>query len=800
MVKLYPPYIQGSVPAFSDHILSVPFSINKTVNAAEVSGIRLLIKDLYNNFLTDQIINAESYDLESGIAYFDLSLIKDELYVGQYYKIQIAYVDNYNQAGYFSSIGVTKYTSAPRVYIDKLVAGGLSGAQEEYIGTYEQIEDLTEKLYSSYFVLYDENENILYTSSEKIHNSSEDEQSNFQKEYFKLDYNLNALDFYYIQFKTVSLNGLQNSSPKYQIIKSETIKSDLTATLIAENNFEEGYVKLFFKDYEQSDINGTFMLTRIDTLKNTKLVLKYFRFELQDVGGWVYKDFTCEQGKWYQYSVQQFNDYHMYSNSILSNKVYTDFEYMYLTDGKRQLKIKYNPKVNSFKNNILESKVDTLGSQYPFFFKNAVVKYKEFPISGLLSYLSDEEQLFLTYDFLDEKYRKRTPSKNQSSTSTQFTTNLISDNYERERVWKLEVLDWLNNGDIKLFKSPAEGNYLVRIMNASLSPEDRLGRMIHTVSATAYEAAAITNENLNKYGFIDLSYPEPTLMTWSSWDLSKYEYPEGEYVVLNNSEIYGINVIGMQPGDNFDILFSGAAKYENILIGNTGAYLLDNVKIASIRLKNKPHGQPIISYKHYVNDVKFDYVNNIIYRGAFAFSVLGTELNDIYFLKYNLKYNVNRINYLHFEKMEIIEVPNINNIDANKIYIYKIDDKYYNHKRIELKEFSLDNCYNIQYNNSVIGLADKIEYNIDIKENTDIDLKIGYGIKLDLAFSIKEIEYIIEDTNEEVKHFKEIMLYNIKNNPQDFLRVQSSYNDFINALDKALEEEVHNNDTRTSIR
>jgi hypothetical protein len=53
MVKLYPPYIQGSVPAFSDYILSVPFSINKTVNAAEVSGIRLLIKDLYNNFLTD---------------------------------------------------------------------------------------------------------------------------------------------------------------------------------------------------------------------------------------------------------------------------------------------------------------------------------------------------------------------------------------------------------------------------------------------------------------------------------------------------------------------------------------------------------------------------------------------------------------------------------------------------------------------------------------------------------------------------------------------------------------------------
>jgi hypothetical protein len=48
-----------------------------------------------------------------------------------------------------------------------------------------------------------------------------------------------------------------------------------------------------------------------------------------------------------------------------------------------------------------------------------------------------------------------------------------------ERRFKMKLLEWLGNGEIKLFKSAAEGNYLVRLMNISLTPEDKLGRMLH---------------------------------------------------------------------------------------------------------------------------------------------------------------------------------------------------------------------------------------------------------------------------------------------------------------------------------
>jgi hypothetical protein len=46
-----------------------------------------------------------------------------------------------------------------------------------------------------------------------------------------------------------------------------------------------------------------------------------------------------------------------------------------------------------------------------------------------------------------------------------FVSNITDENIAYERRFKLTVLDWLSDGEIKLFKSPMEGNYLVRLMN-----------------------------------------------------------------------------------------------------------------------------------------------------------------------------------------------------------------------------------------------------------------------------------------------------------------------------------------------
>ena len=89
-------------------------------------------------------------------------------------------------------------------------------------------------------------------------------------------------------------------------------------------------------------------------------------------------DTSVEQGITYKYALVQVttgvNDSKAYSERNYKTSITPDFENMFLTDGEKQLKIKYDPKVSSFKDTILETKTDTIGGQYPFFFRNGQVR------------------------------------------------------------------------------------------------------------------------------------------------------------------------------------------------------------------------------------------------------------------------------------------------------------------------------------------------------------------------------------------------------------------------------------------
>ena len=95
-------------------------------------------------------------------------------------------------------------------------------------------------------------------------------------------------------------------------------------------------------------------------------------------------------------------------------------------------------------------------------------------------------------------------------------TDLTSENIMNERRFKMLVLDWLNDGNPKLFRTPTEGNYMVRLINNSFAPEEKLGRMLHTVSGTAYEIADIEYETLVNFGIIDPSKITYTQISWKT--------------------------------------------------------------------------------------------------------------------------------------------------------------------------------------------------------------------------------------------------------------------------------------------
>lgn len=151
--------------------------------------------------------------------------------------------------------------------------------------------------------------------------------------------------------------------------------------------------------------------------------------------------------------------------------------------GATRLPIKFNPKISSFKTIIQEQKIETIGGKYPVFFRNGNVRYKEIGIQGLISYhmASSGEFMAETELFPNNEFTRN--------------TNLTYDNIVAEQKFREKVYNWLINGEPKLFVSPTEGIYLVRLMNVSLSPNETLGRMLYSFSCTGYECGYIEEVN-----------------------------------------------------------------------------------------------------------------------------------------------------------------------------------------------------------------------------------------------------------------------------------------------------------------
>ena len=528
--KLYPPYVEGMLPAFTDITkVTIPFTANKSVSSQEVAGMSLIIKTVQNSTVLRKTGTSQGavttndpncgYDINNGVAWFDLSDFP--LNVGQYYKVQLAYIAGNNTAGFYSQCSTIKYTRKPVFGIEGLTIGATNAHMYKYVGTYRQVKDpmnnqsfidQTEKMYSCRFVLQDASGEVLNDSGNILHNSSTDTSATESYETYEVPIDLNPGNIYTLTFSITTTNQYTDSV-KYKIMANPAFTIAERYTLLPKNIFDDGIIEISATC--SAPFNGKYVLTRagsdddytwrqIATVSLTGGTAKNGIYELKSF----WKDFTAKQGVYYKYGLQLVNHFGAYSNKIESEEVYSDYEHSFLYDGMRQLKIKLNPKVSSYKIDILEAKLETIGSKYPFFFRNGNVYYHEFPISGLISYQMDDNQLFLTDNKMGltptkELYRKSSPSPEEDAFwGNVRTTSLQNYNFFAERIFKNEVLEWLNNGQIKLFRSPTEGNFIVRLMNVSLSPQDSINRLLHSFSATAYEIADYSFDSLRNYSFI----------------------------------------------------------------------------------------------------------------------------------------------------------------------------------------------------------------------------------------------------------------------------------------------------------
>lgn len=770
MTRLYPPIITGTIPSFyTDNNgttkLVVPFSMNKSVDKKSFSSMRLRVKTVNTDTLILETNTTEIDDYSLATFYISPP---EGMVAQNYYKIQIAYCGETDlDVGYFSSVGLIKYTEEPSVVIAGFTSDEINFNISNFVGEYYN-NDSSEKVQEYCFTLLDEAGNILETSGWRLHNSYSDEDINTSTDLYNLHLSLADNTIYRIKYVIRTNNGMEISSPGYYLQSVMNLDAQIQGKIDVKLDYNNASVKVYLTPaLNESGLaeraSGTFILSRASSLDNysswTQILEMFLTGDFPSEE--IFTDYTIESGITYKYALQQKNDYGIISGRNIATDITIGFEDAFLYDGERQLKIQFNSKITSFKEVVSETKKNTIGYQYPFIFRNGAIKYKEFPISGLISYLMDEQECFLKKE--DIGYDGWIP-----------TVDYSDENIALERIFKLKVLEWLNNGQPKLFRSPQEGNYIIRLMSVSLTPFDKTGRMIHTFAATANEIAEATPSNFVKYKFLNTIDVVAEELRWETVKLS--EIIPGKDI-FNGNKCYYIKITNARPGTffklgNLSLVIGATGQYEAQVDAGIGPLIFDIGN--SKALTGEISYAVITKINNKFNAIKGTQIKNIA-----AKSISGQEVAQEIFKSYikddgTFVWNITdepiidapKVFYLSFHKKEIQELVPNHDGPYNEYMLYHdpVTDKYkiYDEISNSLKEISYSsiqeltevymehetipiNGSEIKYYSTKFNIGDTEERYIKAPDTKVTSIKIGPGVFAILGYQLREIVYAFEN-------------------------------------------------------
>lgn len=471
---------------------------------------------------------------------------------------------------------------------------------------------------------------------------------------------------------------------------------EITNGLKIQENSEEGSIEIYLLD----NINlkdGKYRLIRqqLHNTTNSNLescILRYYNIKELNNNKIIYKDYTIEAKEKYIYKLQFINILGAIENEYAYNNnqpCSVDFEYSYLVGDNVQLKLKFNNNLNNFKYNILQTKQETLGSQYPIIMRNGQAYYAEFPVSGLISLAMDDANNFFElrddgYYFQNEmviphNYYSKICNSNDSvglnkiyseKMVNTYNTNLTADNTYIERKFREKVEEFLNNGKPKLFKSPTEGNKIVGLINVSFTPEQKLNRYLYSFNSTAYEVAECNYKNFLQYNIIDINenqeldfyftnktnFIHKTLSHSEIFDLSSIQEILNSYPIENSSIGYMLKNVEYIRVENFDIENNAILKLagNEIQIQPGRAFYVPAIECNNFeRFEAAPAGGNITLIITY-NLFKRKELKNVGYIGLTGNQFYNNINSPIYF---NIKdiNDINAINLIDMFHSQILE-------------------------------------------------------------------------------------------------------------------------------------------------
>lgn len=755
---LFPPIIDSYMPGFLPaHGCRAYFSISSYNNFDDISKAEISLKYQIDNSsalignaeFIEKSINIDSSKTSNDKYYFEIQnedLSNNSGFtVGTIYKLQIRLYDNENNRSEWSTVCLLKPIAEPIVNVElfnnKNNSTGdvaISANVIEFYGNLSwENNEQAEVLYYYQLDLHKKSTDELIESSGMIYTDTNVQVFNytFQHEledneayYIKLTYcftsmyvGIETYDFVYFPFKnTLDTNiELQASDEDGYIaiyIDMENLIPGNYALLRASSDSDFKLWDTYY--YFTKDVNAEDIEVVIEDLNinvNKSLMAAALDSESVKSGQYhIYHDHTIQSGVLYKYKIQRLglNNIRI-ADSKASKPIMSYFNHMFLGDKDFKLKVKFDPAVDSFKKNITESKTDTLGGKYPIIRRNGASNYQSFSISGLIA-IEDE-------DFENWKKSKEEYDEWDTYYYRKYGVRRTND-FVSEKAFRDKVSSYLHDGKVKLFRSVQEGNFLVRLMNISLSAKKELGRMLYSFSAEATEVAECNYNNYIKYNIIeDTEMPEGKVAAFTLPIVGQISVSIGEDIIPIN------NRINIKYNKNYNYQ---TYQLKGLIIRDSFCYKISNMDNSS---------KSTISY--------FDNKNNPITIQAMPRqSILISSIENIYlnnqvawlieyegYVEYTYQY-ANEYSY----KVQYID-NNVGQLKilANEDIIATITEKYNN-----------ENLYR--------QIEDITQLTFNNLSNEDVKVNIEYsdGVKSDITIASNNTYILMSQGSKDIKSIK----------------------------------------------
>ena len=570
MANLYPPILPDTMPAFvaSTGSCRIYFALSDYNSIDEINAkIQISVsnqkdnKSVLKNPSEIKIINfSKDSSIQTDYCYYidilSSYLIDESFKSNQLYKVQMRFMDqnlfvsnneedlnnlwlenNKNYFSEWSKICLIKSISAPQVHItgfDETTKETVFNSSLFSINGYLSFgKNETQYLKSYNIKIYPEGDssNIAFDSGEvytNYHNPNE----------FNYDLNTELLDGvnYVLKF-TYSTSNSYTSYTKYTFIILTYSFDKIDAKIEVVPNQQKACMEIYVTGTNNQPFMGNLTIRRTSSKSNFHKWddIKNISYLSNNQLNFVQYDYTIESGVWYKYCVQKRNIFGDRGIIIQTEKpAICIFDDIFLVADNKQLKIMFNPSLNSFKYNVIESQQNTIGSKYPFIKRNNANYFRTFSIGGLISSLSDMSDWYDPHykDNLDEDLDSSKNFDKDKNELKLFTSkkdiyedsfNLYNDfnsqnniteydDYVYEREFRQKVYDFLYKNNVKLFKSTTEGNILIKLMNIDFQPMETLGRRLYSFTATAVEIDEATLKNYDKYNIQNIGTHESEII------------------------------------------------------------------------------------------------------------------------------------------------------------------------------------------------------------------------------------------------------------------------------------------------